>query len=242
MPLSVQLISIDESRFMRVKETPRCNISRAPLWPTHAAETLRSAYNGLHEQPLFHETGSSRIRKVRKWSNMLLIPTSQHAKLTLARLAADIVIIPSKEEAFGLTATEALSFGALPIISNAGGLIEIILPATSLDLRCIALRQATFSGIQVPYVDDVGELKMAFAFAIAEAVQLLRALRSCGLYENFLQRLVSSAQVKPSAYASPHSITSYTAYQNVLIAARTSLYPSQEGFARPKNFTKSLRW
>ena len=172
---------------------------------------------------------------------MLIISTSQRAKITLARVAADIVIIPSKEEAFGLTAAESLIFGALPIISNAGGLVEIIQPAILEDLTCVALRQATFSGMQVPYTDDSEVFKRSFAFAIVEAVQLLHTLRRCGLYENLLQRLISSAQVRPSTYASAHSTVNYKAYQEVLIAARTNLYPSQEGFAPTRNSTKPLR-
>lgn len=173
-------------------------------------------------------------------SNMLLISSHQHAQVALARLAADIVIIPSKEEAYGLTAAEALIFGALPIITNVGGLVEIIEVARLEDLTCDTLRRATFTGKQVTYMNDVAKLTRIFAFAVDEAVQLLQSLKECGLQENFLQRLASAAQVRPSIHATRYSTVNYEAFKQVLIAARTNVNQSQENRKDGKFFTRCM--
>lgn len=173
-------------------------------------------------------------------SNMLLIPSSQHPQVALARLAADIMIIPSKEEAYGLTAAEALIFGALPIVTNVGGLTEIIESSTLEDLTCDTLRQATFTGKQVMYVEDVATLTRSFAFAVYEAVKLLQSLHVCGLQEKFVQRLSSAAQVRPSVRASHYSTVNYEAFKKVLIATRTNVYPSHENGKDVKFFTTCM--
>eukprot|EP00698_Gefionella_okellyi_P002495 TRINITY_DN12334_c0_g1_i1.p1 TRINITY_DN12334_c0_g1~~TRINITY_DN12334_c0_g1_i1.p1 ORF type:complete len:730 (+),score=135.53 TRINITY_DN12334_c0_g1_i1:192-2192(+) len=44
----------------------------------------------------------------------------------LLRAAADFTFVPSLREAFGLVAAEALAYGSIPIVSNVGGLRDIV--------------------------------------------------------------------------------------------------------------------
>ena len=47
---------------------------------------------------------------------------------SLLRAAADVVMVTSANEAYGIVAAEALAYGAVPVVSDAGGLPEIIIP------------------------------------------------------------------------------------------------------------------
>ena len=155
---------------------------------------------------------------------LLLSGSDQHdkARRDLARLSADVAIIPSKEEAFGLTAAEALLFGTIPIISNVGGLVEIVSVATLRDLTCDGLKKAVFTGLQVPYFDDPARFKFAFSFAIFEAIQLLDSLRGCGIHDSFLKRLAATAPVRFSSLATKSSTDNYERYKKMLMAAHSS--------------------
>jgi glycogen synthase len=44
----------------------------------------------------------------------------------LVRAAADVVLVPSKTEAFGLVAAEGLAFGALVVTTGVGGLRDFL--------------------------------------------------------------------------------------------------------------------
>jgi len=46
----------------------------------------------------------------------------------LIRSAADVVVVPSSAEAYGLVAAEALAYGSIPVVSKVGGLQEVVRP------------------------------------------------------------------------------------------------------------------
>ena len=44
----------------------------------------------------------------------------------------DILLMPSRSEGFGLTAIEGMARGVVPVVSNTGGLPEVVTPDTGL--------------------------------------------------------------------------------------------------------------
>jgi hypothetical protein len=62
---------------------------------------------------------------------MWTLPILYDKWASLARLAADVVIVPSSSEAFGLVAAEAQAFGSIPIVSWVGGLRDVVQPRYS---------------------------------------------------------------------------------------------------------------
>jgi glycosyltransferase involved in cell wall biosynthesis len=60
--------------------------------------------------------------------SMWTLPEYYDKWASLARFAADLVVIPSSSEAFGLVAAEAQAFGSIPVVSWVGGLRDIVQP------------------------------------------------------------------------------------------------------------------
>lgn len=84
---------------------------------------------------------------------------------------ADVLLLPSEKESFGLVALEAMACGVPTIASNTGGLPELI------------------SDAETGFLADVGDVDKMAAYA-------LRLLSDKALYEQFSQACVSRARAK----------------------------------------------
>lgn len=75
----------------------------------------------------------SEIMQLQKYENVIIISDSSTQKSygSMIRMAADIMFVPSLNEAFGLVAVEGLWFGSLIISTAVGGLKEFLIPASA---------------------------------------------------------------------------------------------------------------
>lgn len=113
---------------------------------------------------------------------------SQALSEQAVRSAADVVVIPSYSEAYGLVATEALAYGSIPVVSHVGGLPEVISPFN----QPIYASHDSWTGFTFP----ISQHNKTFS-AIAVENTLLLAIRTLGEFSTssrtkLLQRLIHS--------------------------------------------------
>ena len=114
---------------------------------------------------------------------------SQQLNNQLVRAAADIVVIPSQSEAFGLVAVESLAFGAIPVVSAVGGLPETINPFVAYPPR----PANNWTGFEFPlFASDSQLTAWAIKVTLRTAVTALRSLRDARQIDSMHRRLISS--------------------------------------------------
>ena len=107
---------------------------------------------------------------------------------SLMRAAADIVVVTSAAEAFGLVAAESLAYAALPVVSAVGGLPELVIPYSHES-------RANWTGITFEmHARDWRFTSKSAATALSSAITLLRQLSMEDLYA-LQARLIKSAPV-----------------------------------------------
>ena len=108
----------------------------------------------------------------------------------LIRAAADIVVIPSLSEAYGLVAAESLAFGSIPVVSAVGGLPEIIKP---FEVRAFAAPSWNWSGFQFHSYGDRWELTgVSMQASLKMATRMLWVAKQNGLIDSVQQNLIRS--------------------------------------------------
>ncbi len=75
--------------------------------------------------------GSSRYLREAPWEGCNIQPWLPRRQMLQAMAAADLVVVPSRYEPFGMIAVEAMSLGLPVVASFAGGLQEIVIPETT---------------------------------------------------------------------------------------------------------------
>ena len=117
---------------------------------------------------------------------ILLDNSDKQAKFgSLARAAADVVVITSAREAYGLVAAESLAYASIPIVPNIGGLIDVVRPHGT--------RSNNWTGIVYNHSIDHEKMLDQIDYAIDTCLDLLdTAWMSRGVYTQLLKRLQES--------------------------------------------------
>jgi glycogen synthase len=97
----------------------------------------------------------------------------------LIRSSADIIVVPSSAEAYGLVAAEALAYGTIPVVSNVGGLPEVV----------SAYPESDWTGFTFNFFDDEELTSHTLKFTLAKALNAYQAARK-GQSLNLLQRRI----------------------------------------------------
>lgn len=114
---------------------------------------------------------------------------SQLLNNQLVRAAADIVVISSQNEAFGLVAVESLAYGAIPVVSAVGGLRETINPFVAYPTH----PENNWTGFEFPLFAGNSQLTAwAIKVTLGTAVSALRSLRDARQINPMCRRLISS--------------------------------------------------
>lgn len=109
----------------------------------------------------------------------------QHSMSYHIRAAADIDVITSRNEAFGLVAAEAFAFGTIPVVSSVGGLPELIVPYSHRNAE-------NWTGLYFGMA-SASETTKSVKHALAQAVGLLESARKSGSISSLQRRLIASA-------------------------------------------------
>jgi len=112
----------------------------------------------------------------------------------LVRAAADVVIVPSRAEAYGLVAAEALAYGSLPVVSSAGGLPEIVVPYSAAGSSKAASQ--VWTGIVFESDNNDWDATAAnLVAALHTSLVLVAASKDAGTaaHEALLRRLIAAA-------------------------------------------------
>ena len=113
---------------------------------------------------------------------------NQQLNNALVRAAADIVVIPSQSEAYGLVAAESLAYGAIPVVSAVGGLPEII---TAFD--ALSRETSRWTGFEFPFfVEDMQLTSAALRLTIHNAMTQLQSLQRMHRSDSLCKRLILS--------------------------------------------------
>lgn len=103
----------------------------------------------------------------------------------LARASADMVLVTSFLEAYGLVAAESLAYAAIPIVADVGGLRDIIVPYSS--------EAENWTGFTFNlHLDNHASTLKEIEHAILTAKSILGTCISRGRYDELLRRLISS--------------------------------------------------
>ncbi len=139
-----------------------------------------SGERGRAELRFLHRLASDRELTER----IRFIPARPHDELTSFYRAADVLVMPSRSETFGLVAAEAQACGLPVIASDVGGLRYVVRSGVS--GRIVqTLEPADFAHALVDVLDDPGERTRLAAGAVRNAVKFSwpsTARRLLGVY------------------------------------------------------------
>jgi L-malate glycosyltransferase len=117
----------------------------------------------------------------------------KHASVDELLPCADLFLLPSENESFGLAALEAMASGAPVVASNAGGLTEVIEHGVSGYLLPVgAVDEMSEAGIRLLTDTDLRE-RVATA-ARARAIDRFSADRVASRYEDLYRRVIEGGQ------------------------------------------------
>ncbi len=105
--------------------------------------------------------------------------------------AADILMLPSRTESFGLAALEAMAAGTVPLTSNAGGLPEVIDHGVNGWMAEVG-DVGTMSELAIKTLQDTNLLEKMSKNAQTTAFEKFNIEKSLVKYENLYERAVST--------------------------------------------------
>jgi glycogen synthase len=94
--------------------------------------------------------------------------TQQDRHGHLIRSSADIIVVPSSAEAYGLVAAEALAYGTIPVVSRVGGLPEVVVSAYP---------ESDWTGFTFDHFPDDELTSLALKITLAKALKAYQAAR-----------------------------------------------------------------
>jgi len=113
---------------------------------------------------------------------------------TNIRAAADIVVIPSVSEAYGLVAAEALAYGSIPVVSAVGGLPEIIKPYSEPVFASSSSDIWNWTGFTFESFGTNWDLTgMSMQTSLKQAINMLALAEQRGLTEAVQRNLIRSS-------------------------------------------------
>ena len=117
----------------------------------------------------------------------------KHASVDELLPCADLFLLPSENESFGLAALEAMASGAPVVASNAGGLPEVIEHGVSGYLFPVgAIEEMAEAGIRL--LTDAGLREQVATAARARAMDRFSADRVASRYENLYRRVIEGGR------------------------------------------------
>ena len=118
--------------------------------------------------------------------------------------AADIIIVPSTREAYGLAAAEALAYGTIPVVSGVGGLTEVVHPYRFLRSETKGYDD-DWTGFVFPiYEGDLSSTAESASVVLVEAIQELRKVRLDRGIDSLHLRLIASTPLSEKTKSFQH--------------------------------------
>ena len=133
------------------------------------------------------------ISQQKKCSFMLFADKKQQNMYAgIIRASQDIVIVPSISEAFGLVAAEALAYGTIPVVSEVGGLSEIVIPYDGLN-------NFVWTGFTFPLFDSAARTRLSLRITLSTAANAHLQSRTSGNLSALHERLIWSTPIRSSS-------------------------------------------
>jgi glycogen synthase len=108
----------------------------------------------------------------------------------VVRAATDIIIVPSYSEGFGLVAAEALAFGTIPVVSDVGGLPDIIRPLQETD-------DGVWTGLTFPVFDGKEEeTSLSVSNALSLAIETFNHARASNVLGDLQKRIIETTPLR----------------------------------------------
>jgi len=123
------------------------------------------------------------------------------------RVATDITIVPSYSEGFGLVAAEALAFGSIPVVSEVGGLPDIIRPLKETD-------DGIWTGLQFPMFDKgEEETSLSLSVSLSKAVDFFNNAQSANSLDALQRRIIRSTPLRGESLGKYNSLYQLVQWQ-----------------------------
>ena len=131
----------------------------------------------------------------------------QRAHSMVIRAATDITIVPSYSEGFGLVAAEALAFGSIPVVSEVGGLPDIIRPLKETD-------DGIWTGLQFPMFDKgEEETSLSLSVSLSKAVDFFKNAQSANSLDALQRRIIRSTPLRGESLGKYNSLYQLVQWQ-----------------------------
>lgn len=148
----------------------------------HSRKMLETQKKKLHE-----------ISEKKDCPVMLIADKVQQDKYSgIIRASQDIVIVPSTSEAYGLVAAESLAFASIPVVSQVGGLPEIVSPYNGMN-------NFVWTGFTFPHFDSIALTRLSLRITLLTATEVLFQSRVSGNLSLLHDRLILSTPLRNSS-------------------------------------------
>lgn len=157
----------------------------------------------LQMQEYFEKVTLRQLKNIsREKSCSFLILETKEDQLShsmVIRAATDITIVPSYSEGFGLVAAEALAFGSIPVVSEVGGLPDIIKPLKETD-------DGIWTGLQFPMFDHQEGTTLSLSVSLSKAVHYLKNAQTSNSLDALQKRIIRSTPLRGDSLGQYNSL------------------------------------
>jgi D-inositol-3-phosphate glycosyltransferase len=189
-----------------LKDGDRIILFVGRIEPLKGIDVLISAAARLHENENFRvlivggdESAEAQLAELRAQAERLDVDhhitfagAVPHGELPLYYNAADVCVVPSFYESFGMVAIESMACGTPVVASRVGGLASTVLDGQTGYL--VSWRQAEPFAERVGYLLENDELRASFGRAAREAVERYRWPNVAGAVSDLYQSLLARKQ------------------------------------------------
>lgn len=154
-----------------------------------------SGYSTNEKMHKDFEKGSLRLLKdlsAEKSCSFFFLGTKedQLSHSMVVRAATDIMIVPSYSEGFGLVAAEALAFGSILVVSEVGGLPDIVRPLEKTD-------DGLWTGLTFPVFEQREDTTLlSSSYALFQAIQNFKSVQSLNGLSELQSRIIKSTPLR----------------------------------------------
>jgi len=125
---------------------------------------------------------------------------NQESHSMIVRAATDVTIVPSYSEGFGLVAAEALAFGSIPVVSEVGGLPDIIRPLTDTN-------DGIWTGLQFPIFDNEEDVTtLSLSVSLSKALDFFKHAQDTSSLDALQNRIIQSTPLRSESLRQYNSL------------------------------------
>ena len=163
-----------------------------------------SGYSTNSKMQKYFETVTRQLKNIsrEKSCSFLILGTKEDQRLhsMVIRAATDITIVPSYSEGFGLVAAEALAFGSIPVVSEVGGLPDIIKPLEETD-------DGIWTGLQFPMFDKKEEVtSLSLSVSLSKAIEFFKNAQASNSLDALQKRIIRSTPLRGESLGQYNSL------------------------------------